>query len=357
VQISKSNQFESLLYENFVVSDKDNTYQMKDNIIIFQEDEIENIENTEDNNSEFDENNTITQEENITVIFTTPDIPQKEGVYYIRIKAEGGKWSEVHQFFIKEVTDAVVAAEDQNDELYLDEFLADLEDEIEILEMFPNDNSILNSLKTNIIYIKIKGKVDENRINFSECEIVGEAFDEEDDEEYEQGVLSGSWSTVYDDTYDCTYLIFTPINPEEILITKTTYTEYTIEDLSATITEEVNETGKIFNIKCTSDIPHIDIGDTIPQPGNWVKINITPILGYSTPTRVLVDDMDALVMPIDNMPTFKYNFNEETNISSLFLMFSANKSVYKCTFSWGEEYIDILEISHLGKLIPSEEII
>ena len=56
------------------------------------------------------------------------------------------------------------------------------------------------------------------------------------------------------------------------------------------------------------------------------------------------------------MPTFKYNFNEETNVSSLSLMFSANKSSYKCTFGWGEEYIDILEVSHSGKLI-SEEVV
>ena len=83
--------------------------------------------------------------------------------------------------------------------------------------MFPDNNSVLNSLKTNIIYIKIKGRVEESRINLFECEVVGEPFDEEDDEEYEHGSLSGSWSIVYDDTYDCTYLVFTPVNPEEYI--------------------------------------------------------------------------------------------------------------------------------------------
>jgi hypothetical protein len=367
VQISKSNQFESLLFETFIVPNKDNTYFTKDNTVIPQEelkktsDSIlynnmkDSVEYVKDN-IELDENGEPI-EGTYKIVFMTPDIIQKEGVYYIRIKAEGGKWSDVYQFFIKEVTDAVVAAEDQSDELYLDEFLSDLEDEIEVLEMFPDNNSILNSLKTNIIYIKIKGIVDESRINFSECEIIGEPFDEEDDEEYEQGLLLGSWSTVYDDTYDCTYLIFTPVNPEEEQITKTTYTEYIVEDLNTTITEEETDTGKIFNIKCTSDIPYTDIGDTIPQPGNWITINVTPILGYSTPTQVLVDGMDTFVMPIDNMPTFKYNFNEDTNISSLSLMFSENKSAYRCTFGWGEEYIDILEVSHSGKLISLDEIV
>lgn len=228
IQISKSNQFESLLFETFVVPDKNNTYQTRNNTVIPQK-EINKTSssvlynNTEssveyfDDGTEFDENGEVLKEDVYTMVFMIPDIVQKEGVYYIRVKAEGGKWSDIKQFFIKEITDAVVAAEDQSDELYLDEFLSDIEDEIEILEMFPEDNSILNSLKTGIIYIKIKGRVDENRINFFNCEIVGEPFDEEDDEEYEHGSLSGSWSTVYDDVYDCTYIVFTPINPDEYI--------------------------------------------------------------------------------------------------------------------------------------------
>lgn len=227
VQISKSNQFESLLFECFVVPDKNNTYATKDGTIIPQKDkrkiQTENavsygnnaIEYINEEDIVFDEE--VPSDNSYTMIFMIPEIAQKEGVYYVRIKAEGGKWSDVQQFFIKEITDAVVAAEDQSDELYLDEFLADLDDEIEILEMFPDNNSILNSLKTNIIYIKIKGRIEESRINLFECEVVGEPFDEEDDEEYEHGSLSGSWSIVYDDTYDCTYLVFTPINSDEYI--------------------------------------------------------------------------------------------------------------------------------------------
>jgi hypothetical protein len=228
VQISKSNQFESLLFESFVVPDNNSIYRTKDNTIIPQKDKkkiqpdnnVEYNDNAVEYINEYDidfENDTMPVDDSYTMVFMIPDIVQKEGVYYVRVKAEGGKWSNVQQFFIKEITDAVVAAEDQSDELYLDEFLADLEDEIEVLEMFPDNNSILNSLKTNVIYIKIKGRVDESRINLFECEIVGEPFDEEDDEEYEHGSLSGSWSIVYDDIYDCTYLVFTPVNPDEYI--------------------------------------------------------------------------------------------------------------------------------------------
>ena len=228
VQVSKSNQFESLLFETFVVPNENNSYFVRNNTVIPNEIEApketvsyNGAEIVSYNDNEFsvnyiddslvlDDGTTFQEEEAYGMICTTPDIVQKEGVYYVRVKAEGGKWSNAHQFFIKEVTDAVVATEDQSDELYLDEFLADLEEEIEILEMFPEDNSVLNSLKTNIIYIKIKGEISEKRFNLSECEVVGEPFDEEDDEEYAQGVLTGSWSYVYDDVYDCTYLVFTP---------------------------------------------------------------------------------------------------------------------------------------------------
>jgi hypothetical protein len=169
LQISKSNKFESLLFETFVVDDDAET------IVEFK-----------------------------------PDIPYKEGVYYVRVKSEGGEWSEPCQFFIKEVTDAVVAADDQSEELYLDDFLAGLEEELEILEFFPKEDSINNSLKTNIFYIKIKGEVQESRLSLLDFEVTGTAFDEEDDSTYEHGTLDGSWSIVYDAIYNCTYLIFTP---------------------------------------------------------------------------------------------------------------------------------------------------
>ena len=174
VQISKSNKFEVLLYENFVVS-----------------------------------------EEDTDIISFTPNISYKEGIYYVRVKSEGGEWSDPCQFFIKEITDAVIAEDDQSEEIYLADFLNDIEDELEILEMFPADNSLNNSLKTNIFYIKIKGEIDENQLDLSDFIVTGEAFDEEDDVSYEHGEINGSWTVVYDSGYDCTYIIFTPIIPDD----------------------------------------------------------------------------------------------------------------------------------------------
>ena len=173
MQISKTNTFEVLLYETFIVGEKED------------------------------------------VITFVPEISYKEGIYYVRVKSEGGEWSEPCQFFIKEITDAVIAADDQSDELYLADFLADIEDEIEILEVFPADGSLNNSLKTNIFYIKIKGEISEEQLDLNDFMVTGEAFDEEDDASYEHGEVSGSWTIIYDSDNDCTYIIFTPVSLDD----------------------------------------------------------------------------------------------------------------------------------------------
>ena len=199
IQISKSNKFEVLLYETFVVNEEDD------------------------------------------VIAFTPDIPYKEGIYYVRVKSEGGEWSDPCQFFIKEITDAVIAEDDQSEEMYLADFLADLEEELEILEIFPADGSLNNSLKTNIFYIKIKGEIDEKQLDLNDFIVTGTAFDEEDDIEYEHGEVDGSWTVIYDPQYDCTYIIFTPIVPEdekEITLLATANNEYIEGEIS---TEETVE--------------------------------------------------------------------------------------------------------------------
>ena len=146
----------------------------------------------------------------------TPEFNAQEGMYFIRVKSENGEWSDTHQIFIKPITDAVIAQEDTPEMLAFDDFFDGLVDPVEILEYFPPQNSINNSLKTNMIYIKIKGKLDESRINLDDCYVYGESLDD-DHEEYSHESISGSWSVVYDSYYDVTYIIFTPdlINPPE----------------------------------------------------------------------------------------------------------------------------------------------
>ena len=146
----------------------------------------------------------------------TPNFDAKEGMYFIRVKSEGGEWSNIHQIFIKPITDAVIAEEDTSEMIAFDDFFENLLEPVVILEQFPEPNSINNSLKTNIIYIKIKGKLDESRINLGDCYIYAESLDDDHDE-YTHENITGSWSVVYDSYYNATYIIFTPdlLNPVE----------------------------------------------------------------------------------------------------------------------------------------------
>ena len=125
--------------------------------------------------------------------------------------------------------------------MYLDEFLDNLEEEIQVLEYFPADGDINISLKTNIVYIKIKGKVDERDLKLDDCYVYGESFDDENSE-YSHETVNGSWTIVYDAYCDVSYIIFTPENiddKEEIEYIETLRSGLLIESLiSDTETEE-----------------------------------------------------------------------------------------------------------------------
>lgn len=135
-----------------------------------------------------------------------PDFFVSEGIYHVRVKAEDSAWSDITQFFIKPITDAVVANEDGI--VDLTDFMSEIEEPIEILEFFPADGSILNSTKTNVIYIKVAGHLDESEVDFSRFFVTGAMFDEDDNADNEHGEVYGSWSLVYDSYFDETFLVF-----------------------------------------------------------------------------------------------------------------------------------------------------
>ncbi len=172
-QISKSNTFELLLYNNIIKGNK------------------------------------ITE-----TISHKPLIEIKDGMYHIRIKSENGLWSNIHQIYIKAVTDAVIAEEDISDLMQLDEFIEDLKEPIEVLEYFPSDGKVNVNLNTNTIYIKLKGQIEPSRIDINSSYIYGESVDEEH-EEYVHEIVDGKWSIVYDSNLDVTYVIFVPDNLDD----------------------------------------------------------------------------------------------------------------------------------------------
>lgn len=139
-----------------------------------------------------------------------------EGAYFIRVKAENADWSDFCQIFIKPITDAVIAEEDTPEIQSLDDFLEGLEEPLVILEKFPEPDSIGNSIKTNIVYLKVQGKLDESALRLDDCWVYGETADDTH-EEFVHGELVGSWSVVYDSYYDVTYIIFTPNAINEVI--------------------------------------------------------------------------------------------------------------------------------------------
>lgn len=144
-----------------------------------------------------------------------PEFIPEEGMYHIRIRSENGEWSDVHQIFIKPVVDAVVAEQDVPEIMHLNEFLDGLEDPIEVLEFFPSQDSVNISLKINLIYIKIKGKIDDSKVRLEDSYVYGESFDE-DHEEYGHETVDGKWIVIYDSHFDVTYVIFQPVNLDDV---------------------------------------------------------------------------------------------------------------------------------------------
>lgn len=171
------------------------------------------------------------------IIKHIPDFQPEEGMYHVRIRSENGEWSDVYQIFIKPITNAVVAEEDVSEFIHLDDFLDGLEEPIEILEYFPFQDSVNISLKINVIYIKIKGRIESEDVRIEDSYVYGESFDE-DHEEYAHETVDGKWTVVYDSFYNVTYIIFTPVNLDDV-----EEKEY-IETLrSGRLIEAVNEGG------------------------------------------------------------------------------------------------------------------
>ena len=152
-------------------------------------------------------------EENITqkngdfaITECLPSLTLSDGSYYIRVKAIGGEWSDHLQIFIKREEENFVSFDDSEDIFGIYD-----EKELEILEMFPNDKEADVSVMTNIIYLKVRGKVSYSDIDFSNTFVLGELSDKEDEDLIEpQGQLKGRWIIIYDEENNESYIIFIP---------------------------------------------------------------------------------------------------------------------------------------------------
>ena len=225
-----------------------------------------------------------------------PSFNVNEGIYYIRVKSENGEWSDTHQIFIKPITDSVIAQEDTPEMLSYDAFLENIKEPIVILEQFPSSNSINVSLKTNMIYIKLKGNVEESRIDFNDSYIYAESLDEEH-EEYTHQDINGYWSRIYDSYHDCTYIIFTFSKSSEEQEEEPENTEENTDIPTEPTENEENNIEPTENTESTDTNEPIEPSENTENNDNTENIN---------PTENEQENIEENPIPEDD------NNNEET---------------------------------------------
>lgn len=134
------------------------------------------------------------------------DFKLGDGLYYIRAKAVNGDFGETSVFTIRSHQNTVPTDEDLDEDFIYEPYI---EDTITLEECMPKGINV--SEKSNLFCMKFKGEVTPEMIDIFESQAYGELSDEED---YgivnEHGELDGSYSIVYDDKNDETFIFFIP---------------------------------------------------------------------------------------------------------------------------------------------------
>ena len=131
-----------------------------------------------------------------------------DGLYFIRAKAINGDFGEISVLTIKTHENTIPTDQDLDEDYIWQEYE---EEEHSIIETFPLNNAIGINEKTNILYMKLKGIVELEDIDFYESFLVGESNDDDINiTSHEQ--VDGSFTVVHDEEKLETYVIFTPIS-------------------------------------------------------------------------------------------------------------------------------------------------
>jgi hypothetical protein len=167
IQISKQSTFETLIYDEFIIGQ--------------------------------DANNCT----------NTPNINLVDGLYYVRVKALCGLWTNSPlQFYIRNIEQSPVTQYDDNpDDIF--NLIANSLSDYEILDVFPNDQSIQISTTLQNICINVSGKVDIETIDMTGSYVEGILYDADDsDVAVDMSLLSMTLFTVYDNVKDITSIIY-----------------------------------------------------------------------------------------------------------------------------------------------------
>lgn len=134
------------------------------------------------------------------------DFKLGDGLYYIRAKAVNGDFGETSVFTIRSHKNTAPTDDDLDEDFIYEPYVEEL---ISLQECVPSGINI--SEKSNVIYMKFKGEVTPEMIDMFEVQMYGELSDDDDYGNIsEHGELDGSYSIVYDDKNDETYIFFIP---------------------------------------------------------------------------------------------------------------------------------------------------
>lgn len=130
----------------------------------------------------------------------------KDGLYYLRAKAYNGDFGETISIALRSHKETIVTDQDIDDGFIYEPIE---EETLEIMDYFPKGVNVHE--KTSLSYMKLNGKVDLDMIDFDESFLYGELSDIDDEGSVkEHQYVDGSFSVVYDEENDCTYIIMIP---------------------------------------------------------------------------------------------------------------------------------------------------
>jgi hypothetical protein len=136
-----------------------------------------------------------------------------DGTYFIRAKAETGVYGDTIAFTVKTHRGTTPTEQDLDEDYIYAPYDGE---ELEVVSQYPEPNSIDNVNKTNLFYKKFNKIIPIDDIDFYESQVYGEYTDQDDnfDTDYakEHGEVDGTFSVVYDEENEETYIFFIPVS-------------------------------------------------------------------------------------------------------------------------------------------------
>lgn len=142
--------------------------------------------------------------------FIDPNIEWTDGIYYWKVRSINetgvhGEWSTIYQFHLDRSEEGTIS---EDDTLPIEMFYENANIELEVVESFPNEESVQIPINLKSIYFRVIGDIDINLLDKNSFRVTGEHLTQ-DEYEPSHGEVSGQISIVSHDD-GTNYIIFTP---------------------------------------------------------------------------------------------------------------------------------------------------